>query len=218
MTFPPQGQPTATVAILLAGGSSTRWPDGHKLLTEIDGASMLSRACCAVTLSSAKSALVVLGADADRLEPACRASAIHVVRNPDYRSGQSTSLHVGVRAAPTDATGFLISVADQPCLTHHHLDRLITAGERSQRIACVRDQDGRRRGAPAWFPAHLREQLLSLHGDRGAQSLIKAAAEITEVDLPTEALVDIDRPEDLDRLASHRCRAASETPLSGQWP
>lgn len=218
MSSPRHAQNSATVAILLAGGSSTRWPDGPKLLTEIDGASMLTRACSALAESSARSALVVLGADADQLEPACHASGIRTVRNPDYRHGQSTSLRVGVLAAPPDATGFLISVADQPCLTHHHLNRIIAAGERSHRIACVRDPDGRRRGAPAWFPAHLRAQLLSVDGDRGAQSLIQAAADITEVDLPTEALVDIDRPEDLDQLASYRCRAASEAPLPGQRP
>lgn len=189
--------------VLLAAGTSSRWPDGPKLLTEIEGRSLLRRACEALANCRVVDSVVVLGADADRLEPECRAAGLRTVHNPDFACGQSTSLRVGVRAAPDDVAGFLLTVADQPLLTTAHLDRIIAAGERSGRVTCVRGTS--RRGAPAWFPVSMRVELASVEGDRGARDLIAAAGDdVEQVDLPESALFDIDRPQDLERLHAYR--------------
>lgn len=192
------GPASDSFGILLAAGSSRRWPDGPKLLAEFEGRSLLRRACEALAASRVRDAVVVLGADADRLEPECRDAGVRTVHNPDFARGQSTSLGVGVRAAPPTARGFLLTVADQPLLTQEHLDRVIETGERTGRITCVRTTGIR--GAPAWFPASMREQLTSIEGDRGARELIAACDEVAQVGLPDAALLDIDRPEDLAHL------------------
>ena len=199
--------PAGTFGVLLAAGCSKRWPDGPKLLAQFGGRSFLRRACEALAGSRVQESVVVLGADADRLEPECRGLGVRVVHNPDFAKGQSTSLRIGVEAAPSSVTGFLLTVADQPLLEANHLDRLIETGERTHRITCVSsgDSSGHPRGAPAWFPARLRSDLLRIDGDRGARALLAASTEdLARVELPEEALFDADRPEDLERLMASR--------------
>ena len=187
-----------TFGVLLAAGSSSRWPGGPKLLAQFEGRTLLRRACDALQTSRVDGAIAVLGADADLLGPECELAGMPTVHNPDFERGQSTSLRLGVGSAPASAAGFLLTVADQPLLTAEHLDRVIEMGEQTDRITCVRA--GGLRGAPAWFPARMRAELSSIKGDRGARGLITDDVAPAVVDLPDEVLFDVDRPSDLERL------------------
>jgi molybdenum cofactor cytidylyltransferase len=55
-------------------------------------------------------------------------------------------------------------------------------------------------GPPVIFPAEYFDALLSLRGDRGARSIIKDNAEKV-IKIPfADAAIDIDTPEDLQRI------------------
>ena len=55
-------------------------------------------------------------------------------------------------------------------------------------------------GVPALFERSLFDDLLTLHGDRGAKSLLQAArADLIRVSWP-DGVVAIDRPDDLKQL------------------
>jgi hypothetical protein len=47
---------------------------------------------------------VVLGANADRLEPLVRHVSVNVVLNPDHAQGMAGSIRAGLAAAPADAS------------------------------------------------------------------------------------------------------------------
>ena len=55
-------------------------------------------------------------------------------------------------------------------------------------------------GAPALFSRHHFADLVALHGDRGAKSILEAhAAELAQVPFP-EGATDLDTPEDWERF------------------
>jgi molybdenum cofactor cytidylyltransferase len=114
----------------------------------------------------------------------------------DAAQGMAASLVSGVRAN-LDAAGWLIGLADMPAVP-------VAA------IACVRDallagaglaapsRDGRR-GHPAGFAAHYRDELLALHGDIGAKRLLERdKSKVVEIKIDDAGiLTDIDIPDDL---------------------
>ncbi len=58
-----------------------------------------------------------------RFAAACAGDAVFVL-NPDYRSGQTSSMQCGLRAVPADAEGVLFTLADHPAVAASTIDAL----------------------------------------------------------------------------------------------
>ncbi len=141
---------------------------------------------------------VVLGANADRLEPLVRRVLVNVVLNPDYERGMAGSIRAGLAAAPADSHGVLIALADQAAVTSDDLRRLVTCWQqRPDRIVAA--EYAGTTGVPAIFPSQLFGELAALQGDRGARALLsRHADQVAAVPMPSAAL-DVDTPADLLR-------------------
>ena len=84
-------------AVVLAAGASSRL-GRPKALIEIDGEPLVVKsASCALDAGCAP-VVVVMGADADRIEPNLSCLDVRVRRNPEWRQGMSTSVRAGVEA------------------------------------------------------------------------------------------------------------------------
>src|SRR5512137_476084 len=89
--------------MLLAAGSSSRF-GSPKQLADIAGRPMLARTLETVSQLERRHAVtVVLGANAERLEPLVRAASATVAFNPDHALGMASSIRVGLAQAPFDA-------------------------------------------------------------------------------------------------------------------
>jgi molybdenum cofactor cytidylyltransferase len=99
--------------------------------------------------------------------------------------------------------GIMVSLADQPLVTAGTIDKLIRSFSGSQKPICVPVFEGRR-GRPVLIATGLGEEVLALEGDEGARSLLrKHCDEIEEVGVSSDEVhLDLDRPEDLQRLAA----------------
>jgi molybdenum cofactor cytidylyltransferase len=140
--------------------------------------------------------VVVLGANADRLEPLVRGVRVSVVINRGHADGMASSIRTGLASVPPDCPGVMIALADQVSVTPGDLRRLVDAWrENPERVAAARYGDSV--GVPAIFPAAMFDQLEKLQGDRGARDLLRReAGQVTGVPMPTAA-VDVDTPADL---------------------
>ncbi|HXH15561.1 MAG TPA: nucleotidyltransferase family protein [Sphingomonas sp.] len=119
-----------------------------------------------------------------------------VVHNDDVASGMSQSVKLGVqRAKDEGAEAVLIALADMPRVTAAHIYRMLDAADSAD--AVVASSDGVKPSPPALFGRERFDFLLTLDGDAGARDLVKAGRHV--VTAPAE-LIDIDTPEDLDRL------------------
>ncbi|WP_313138132.1 nucleotidyltransferase family protein [Paracoccus jeotgali] len=175
-----------TAGVLLAAGHSRRWGDGNKLLALWNGRPLASWAA-----DSLRRAPLDLRAAVLR-DPQVAALMPGLKPLAPQGDDQAASLRAAVAwAKGQGAARLLILLADMPALP----DAIIAAvlDGCAVRPCGARHPDGRI-GVPACFPAQMFPQLRDITGDRGAGALLREADAVAA---PVEALIDVDRPEDL---------------------
>lgn len=197
---------TLVGAVILAAGRSSRMGRA-KQLEVVDGAPMVVRAVTTALASRADLVLLVTGAYHEGVcalaAPLSQAAGerLQLVHNPDWATGQASSVCTAVMALPPTCQAALFLPTDQPFAPVALLNDLIAAWQAGAPLAAP-TVDGQPRGAPAIFDRALWPELLALEGDTGARPLLQRhrAALIT---VPAEAhwLRDIDTPADLGYLS-----------------
>lgn len=169
-----------------------------KLLLPWRGRPVLAHVLGAVRDSAVAHRILVLGHEAAAIRAAVDLAGFTVRDNPDYPAGQSTSMRVGLVAAPDGCTGYLFLLGDQPGITAAFIDGLIARHAAEPDRILVPTVDGCRT-SPVLFPAEFRQALLEVTGDQGGRPVLEAHADrIRAVPVEDPALVrDLDEPEDL---------------------
>ncbi len=119
--------PAHVAAVVLAAGAGTRMGGRPKCLLEMAGEALLGRLVRALVQAGAAPVLVVLGHHADRIARVLEGQPVQIVHHPAPDQGQTSSLHLGLRALPADADAVLVALADQPLLTTQDLRDLLDA-------------------------------------------------------------------------------------------
>jgi molybdenum cofactor cytidylyltransferase len=185
--------------ILLAAGNSTRLGSPKQLLPLQDN-NLLQHAIQTAMDVAAGHIIVVLGANAELMEPVIKKQAVHIAYNEWWEKGMSTSIVCGLNALlqlePTvDAAIFM--VCDQPYVTPALLQQVIDTWHRSDR-QIVASSYNDTIGTPALFSASIFQQLLSLKGDTGAKKIIAQNKDVVAtVSFPLGS-IDIDSKADYD--------------------
>lgn len=194
-----------TAAIILAGGTSSRMGGEHnKLLLPLHNQPVLAHVLAAALGSQASPIVLVLGHQAsivrEKLQPVLTAHDIHIVENPAYQQGQSTSMQAGLRALlalshdytkSIEAAIFLLG--DQPLITSSMIDTLLALRERTGKRIVLPLYQGQR-GNPVLFSLDLASELFAVTGDEGGRSVLKRHPdEIATVEMGEEtANFDVD--------------------------
>jgi len=194
-------------ALVLAAGRSSRMGGPNKLLVEIDNRPLVRIAAEAALASRAASVIVVTGHQREKVETALAGLDLHLVHNPDYADGLSTSLRAGLAALPDDADGVVVCLADMPQVDAALIDRLIAAFDPDKgALVAVPVIDGRR-GNPVLWSRRFFPELMTLEGDAGARHLIGRYAEaVVEVQASGAVLADIDTPDALRALCGDKVK------------
>ena len=186
----------------MAAGQSERFGDDlPKQLLELEGETFVRRVARRALESNLIDVIVVVGYRAREITAALGVLPLQVVVNPDFEQGQSTSVRAGLAEVRPNATAVMFLPADQPFLTRKVIDHLIAAHETTGAPIVVPVFEGRR-GAPVLFDSTLFPELAHLSGDIGGRQLFpRHPDKILEVPLTSrEPLLDIDTPEDWERL------------------
>ncbi len=202
-----------TTAVVLAAGSASRMGRPKQLL-ELEGEALVVRAARLALASGATETLVVLGAYAKEVEVALSAvpatqfgaqvGRLRVIYNPDWQTGQASSVCAAVRDLQPACQAALFMPVDQPNVPVSLLRRLWRAWRAGHdRVATA--VDGAMRGAPAIFDRSYFGELLMLEGDQGARSLLKGAAEdVATVPSTGFAVADVDTPDQWEQFLHFR--------------
>ena len=161
--------------------------------TFLDRAIGLVGACCAPVI-------VVLGAAAGEIRAQAVRPALFVV-NPDYQSGQTSSMQAGLRAVPADSTGVLFTLVDHPAVAPETLDIILAGGGGAPlRIPRYRG----RRGHPIWFAGSLIAEFMALPAASSAREVVtRHAGEIAYIEVDDPGVVlDVDERADYQRLVA----------------
>ena len=171
--------------VIMAAGNAVRF-GANKLEAELDGKPLIRRAFEAVPAGVFDRVVAALA----------REFGFEPVRNDRPGDGLSRTVRLGTQAlAQCDGIAFL--VADQPLLSASAV-RAVVRQWREHPSCIVGAACGTRRGNPNLFPREFFPALCALEGDRGGSAVIRQYPErYLAVDVPPEALADVDTPEAL---------------------
>lgn len=190
---------TKVHAVVLAAGRSSRMGGPNKLMAHFSGRPLIRRTVERALASRANRTIVVTGHQAARIKEALDGLDATIVHNPDFVSGLSTSLKVGVAALPQDVAGALIILGDMPAISETELDRLVAEFRASSGRSVIRATHEGRRGNPLILPRSLFSAVAQLEGDTGARHLVEAQiAPVIDVEIGEGASIDVDTRDALE--------------------
>lgn len=152
--------------------------------------------------------IVVVAADQEEVIrealSAYGAQLVRVIRNPDPRRGQLSSLQAGMaEALDRDTEGVLVTLVDIPLVSAATVMKVRDAW-RARRAPITRPSVGARHGHPVIFDRRVFEALQSASLDIGAKQVVRAHGPDVE-NVPVDdagCLLDVDTPADYERLRS----------------
>ena len=188
-----------TGLIILAAGSSSRLGTPKQNLV-FQGTTLLQRSIASALASDCVQVMVVLGANAELIEPTIVDKPIQIIHNKEWQEGMASSIRIGI-SAMQQSTPQLESVismlCDQPFADISIINQLIKASAQNNLVASAYNGTI---GPPALFSKSHFEELLNLHGNEGAKKLLlKYADEVFKVPFPL-GIIDIDTVGDYERL------------------
>lgn len=161
----------AVAALVLAAGQASRLGRPKQLLS-VDKQPLLQRTLDVVRTSTLDPKLLVLGAYREQIEEQVDLDGFTIVGNPDYASGQASSLRAGLDALPEQVQGVVVVLGDQPILPPGLLDTLAEAFDPQTDLA-VQPQYADRPGNPILLARGLFDELGDVTGDTGAREVLK---------------------------------------------
>jgi len=191
-------------AIVLAAGESKRF-GAQKLLALLEGRPILQHVLDAVNASALDPVVLVVGAKGAELLARVRPGRARVVLNPDYASGQASSLQTGLREVAAVESGAVdaavVLLGDQPGVTAQVCDGLVVVQRQSRAPAVVSSQRGRR-SPPALLHRDIWPEVERMRGDIGAREILGSRSDVVALEIPLSvaALDDVDTPADHQRL------------------
>ena len=186
---------TRVAGIVLAAGKSTRYGDTKQILPW-KGTTLAAHSARVAIESGLDPVIVVVGCQSEKVKKELEGLSVHLVNNPDFESGQSSSLRKGLEALPPSAGAAVFLLADQPLITADIIQKIVSAHRQLFAPVCLPVFEGKR-GNPVLFDKSLFSELLELRGDTGGREVIERhQSRIATVPSGRSILLDIDTPED----------------------
>ncbi len=190
-----------TGAIVLAAGQASRFGSPKQLL-ELNGETLIDRACRTALEAGCDSVLRVLGARAEMILDRPCPAGVETFVHPGWEEGMGSSLAAGVSTLLDllpEADAVFVLLSDQPMATADLLKMMEAALGTASIVWC---EHAAAKGPPVLFARRHFEELKSLKGDRGAKAVV--ANHQAAVVPFSDAAWDIDSPEAWERfLAAH---------------
>ena len=174
-----------------------------KSLIRLQGVPLINRQLIALSGAGVDEVVVVTGHARDAVEAQIQSFPVTLAYNPDFTSGQQSSVRVGLSALNGNFDAVFIVLADQP---------LIGAGDLTELIAAFKKRAGGhvlvpvvngQRGNPIVLDATARADILASGTNMGCRHLIERQPELVFVHetANTRFITDLDTPDDVHQLA-----------------
>ena len=191
--------------IILAAGGSKRYGQPKQLL-EWRGQPFVRVAAGTALEAGLSPVVVVTGANAEQVEGVVKDLPITIKRNDNWQTGQSSSIRAGLQAI-TDgvckqAGAVIFILADQPQITASVIRALMETHATGLQPIIAPLILMEQRGNPVLFDRITFSDLMELQGDTGGRSIFSRYRVEYLPWHDDRLLLDVDKPEDYDRLIS----------------
>jgi len=181
--------PRIAIAILAAGRASRF--GGGKLDAPCAGRPLGRWVLDAVAAADAPPGLIVTGPSAPVFAQEAGWGGWTLISNPEPEAGLSGSVALAARHAQHwEADALILLLADMPLVPAATIRTMLDHRPVAVPIAALHPGGGP--GVPARFPAELFGRLTELGGDRGGAGLLATRTDTHFLDLPPDALLDVD--------------------------
>jgi molybdenum cofactor cytidylyltransferase len=139
--------------------------------------------------------VVVLGHRAAEIAVVLATWPVHVLYNPDYRQGMTTSVQVALRHITPLPDAYLLVLVDQPHLGLAPVHQVLTGFRQTGKGLVIPTYNGKR-GHPIVLAARYRQEVLALGPQQGLNIVTRGHADDT-LEVPMSAddiLRDMDYP------------------------
>ena len=154
-----------------------------------------------------KPVVIVLGANADRVETELNGLDVRIANNSNWETGMSSSIRAGIEAMLSrendgesgEVDALIIMLCDQPLVDAKLLNRLVEVHQSTGAGIVAAEYEGTV-GVPALFHRKYFPELAALTGNQGAKGIIlRHAEDVERVPFPHGSL-DVDTADDIQRL------------------
>jgi molybdenum cofactor cytidylyltransferase len=184
--------------VILAAGTSSRLGRPKQLL-ELGGKPALQHAIDLAASAGLDEVVVVLGHEAPRIRAAVRLPPFgRAVNNPNYASGQASSLRAGLEAVDAGAEAAVVLLGDQPGVDPRDIGAVLDAW-RAGGGGVARAVYGGTPGHPVIIGREVFEAFASASGNDGGRAVL-AGQEVTVVEIDAPAPLDIDTWEQYEEV------------------
>jgi molybdenum cofactor cytidylyltransferase len=192
-----QDQPKIA-GIILAAGAASRMGQ-PKLLLPWKEETLIHKTAQTALQALLDPVVIVTGSGGREIAQAVIDLPVTIAQNPDWRTGQSTSVRAGIQALPASTRAVVFLLGDQPFVTTDLIQELIKTFLKKNCIILA-PYVGQQRANPVIFDQSIFTNLCQLQGDAGARSIF-AQYPPEAMSWPDERiLLDIDTPEDYKKL------------------
>ncbi len=192
---------TEESVIILAAGSSSRLGQ-PKQLVNVEGVPLLRKSVLAALATKYSPVVVVLGSNAEEHKNIIAHLPVEIVIHTEWEKGMGSSLKAGIHQLlkiNAETTAIVVMVCDQPLLTSAHLTALRDAYRKTLK-PIIASQYNEIIGVPALFDHSLFSELQKINDTQGAKAVIEGNLKLVETIGWADGRLDIDTPEDLNRL------------------
>jgi molybdenum cofactor cytidylyltransferase len=178
---------------------------GHnKLLLRLEGESLVRRSVARALEAGLDPVLVVTGFEAQPVAAELAGLPCRTVYNPEHGGGIGGSMRLGIAQVPAAASAAVVLLADMPFVSAAMI-RALVQRHATDGAALVASRYGEVVAPPTLYGAPLFAEFQSLPVDGCGRQLIRRHwDEACFLSWPAEALADVDRPEDFERLSGRR--------------
>jgi CTP:molybdopterin cytidylyltransferase MocA len=141
----------------------------------------------------------VLGHRATDISVVLRPLPLHLLYNPNYVQGMTTSVQVALRQIVPVPDAYLFALVDQPHLGSGPAQAVLSAFQMTRK-GLIMPTYGGKRGHPLVISAHYREEILGLGPQQGLNVVTRGHPEDTlEVPVDSDTILrDMDYPEEYE--------------------
>lgn len=191
-----------TAVLLLAAGASSRMGKPKMFLT-YQGKTLLQHTVEVAAVIN-HPVFVVTGEHTQAIATSLQSYNVQLIHNEQWQEGMGSSIAAGVTGivqAGYDPDVIIIAVCDQPFITADLLQQMIAVNKQSGKgmVGCAYSDTI---GTPVLFDKKYRTALQGFSGQQGAKRLLQQFPDdVAVVPFPLGS-IDIDTPEDYERLVN----------------
>jgi molybdenum cofactor cytidylyltransferase len=187
--------PERIYGVVLAAGMSRRLGRPKQLL-DLGGRPLVAHVVQRALAAGLDGVVVVTGHEREAVEAAVSAPGVTLAFNPEFASGQASSLIAGLDAVPTEADAIVVLLSDQPTIAIPTITAVVNA-RRETAAPIVMATYGAVRAHPTLIGRELFPELRAINGDQGAREVIRAhRRDVVTVDSgQSEPPADVDTEE-----------------------